>query len=80
MVLSHKEYHFYLQKMLVKQARLMRNASLHARKLRNQMNGQNEQGALADCLELLDLSTDLVLDSIKAIMDPTGMSPADAQI
>ncbi|XP_073025842.1 pectinesterase-like [Primulina eburnea] len=68
-----------LQKMLVKQARLMRHASLHARKLRNQMNQQNEQGALSDCLELIDSSIDLVLDSIKALMDPTGMSPADAQ-
>ncbi|XP_073127597.1 pectinesterase-like [Henckelia pumila] len=71
---------FILQKMLVKQARMMRNATLHATKLRNQMNAQTEQGALADCLELLDLSIDLVLDSIKAIMAPTGiMSRADAQ-
>ncbi|XP_073118471.1 pectinesterase-like [Henckelia pumila] len=74
-----KETTDILQKMLVKEAHLMKNASFHARNLRNQMNEQTEQGALSDCLELLDMSFERVLDSIKAIRDGTKMSRADAR-
>ncbi|KAL0353599.1 UNVERIFIED_CONTAM: Pectinesterase 2.1 [Sesamum angustifolium] len=69
-----------LQKFLIKQVHHLNGALFHTRKLKNQLNGQNnEHGALADCVELIDLSIDLVFDSIKALRNETSTSRADAQ-
>ncbi|KAL0443420.1 UNVERIFIED_CONTAM: Pectinesterase 2.1 [Sesamum latifolium] len=68
-----------LQKFLIKQVHHLNGALFHTRKLKNQLNGQNnEHGALADCVELIDLSIDLVFDSIKALRNETSTSRADA--
>ncbi|KAK4398484.1 Pectinesterase 2.1 [Sesamum angolense] len=69
-----------LQKFLIKQVHHLNGALFHTRKLKNQLNGQNnEHGALADCAELIDLSIDLVFGSIKALRNETSASRADAQ-
>ncbi|KAL0399268.1 UNVERIFIED_CONTAM: Pectinesterase 1 [Sesamum radiatum] len=69
-----------LQKFLIKQAHHLTSANFRARELKNKLNGQNdEQGAIADCVELIDLSIDLVSDSIKALGKKTHTSHANAQ-
>ncbi|KAL2245346.1 UNVERIFIED_CONTAM: Pectinesterase 2.1 [Sesamum indicum] len=69
-----------LQKFLINQVHHLNGALFNTRKLKNQLNGQNnEHGALADCVELIDLSIDLVFDSIKALRNETSTSHADAQ-
>ncbi|XP_073307798.1 pectinesterase-like [Primulina huaijiensis] len=78
-IFETKDTTVILQKLLMKEAHLMKNASFHARNLRNQMNEKTEQGAMSDCIELLDMSFDRVLDSVKAIRDGTRMSRADAR-
>ncbi|PIM98022.1 Pectinesterase [Handroanthus impetiginosus] len=68
------------RKILIKQAHHMNRAILQTRKLKSQINAHNEEGALADCLELIDLSIDLVFDSIKALgKNQTSKSNANAQ-
>ncbi|KAL2245347.1 UNVERIFIED_CONTAM: Pectinesterase 1 [Sesamum indicum] len=69
-----------LQKFLIKQAHHLNSAIFRAGKLKNKLNGQNDkQGAIADCVELIDLSINLVSDSIKALGKKTRTSHADAQ-
>lgn len=68
-----------LQKFLIEQAHHMNRAILQTKKVKNQRNEQNEQGPLADCLELFDLSIDLVFDSIKALGNQGSTSHANAQ-
>lgn len=50
-----------------------------ANKLKHQANGHKHQAALADCLELMDLSIDRVTDSVQALANSTTLSRADAQ-
>ncbi|KAL8033614.1 hypothetical protein ABFX02_13G170900 [Erythranthe guttata] len=69
-----------LQKFLIKQAHHMSRAISQTRKLKNRMNARTERGALADCLHLIDLSIDLVLDSIRELNNETSAtSLANAQ-
>ncbi|KAL3851242.1 hypothetical protein ACJIZ3_013124 [Penstemon smallii] len=68
-----------LSRFLTSQVHHMKTAILDTRKLQNQIYTQNEQGALADCLELLDISIDLVSDSIKALAYQTSTSHDNAQ-
>ncbi|KAG8386168.1 hypothetical protein BUALT_Bualt03G0121000 [Buddleja alternifolia] len=67
-----------LQKFLMKQVHHMNGVVLHTRSLKNHMNEQNEQGPLSDCLELIDTSIDLAFGSIKALMNQTSTSHANA--
>ncbi|KAG5597797.1 hypothetical protein H5410_039029 [Solanum commersonii] len=68
-----------LKKFLVKYVHQMNNAIPVVRKIKNQINDIHQQGALADCLELLDLSIDLVSDSIAAIDKRSHSGRANAQ-
>ncbi|KAK4484359.1 hypothetical protein RD792_006936 [Penstemon davidsonii] len=68
-----------LQKFLLNQVYRMKTTSLQTRKLKNQINEQKQQGALSDCLELIDVSIDLVFGSIKALANHTTTSHANAQ-
>ncbi|KAL3821571.1 hypothetical protein ACJIZ3_007476 [Penstemon smallii] len=71
-----------LQKFLLNQVYRMKTASLQTRKFKNQIliiNEQRQQGALSDCLELIDVSIDLVFGSIKALANHTTTSHANAQ-
>lgn len=56
-----------LKKFLKKYVHRMNHAILETQKIMNQINDQNEQGALEDCLDLLDLSVDRVTDSMMAL-------------
>lgn len=72
-----------LQKFLVKYVHQMNSAIPVVHKIKNQMNDIHQQGALADCLELLDLSIDLVSDSIAALgkrRRSSRLAKANAQI
>ncbi|KAL3364603.1 hypothetical protein AABB24_013398 [Solanum stoloniferum] len=68
-----------LKKFLVKYVHQMNNAIPVVRKIKNQINDIHQQGALTDCLELLDLSVDLVSDSIVAIDKRSHSGHANAQ-
>lgn len=68
-----------LQQFLMKYAHHMDNAVAVSRKLRNQINDEHEQRALADCLELMDLSIDQVKDSTVALENRTRLSRSNAQ-
>ncbi|XP_049375960.1 pectinesterase 2.1-like [Solanum verrucosum] len=68
-----------LKKFLVKYVHQMNSAIPVVRKIKNQINDIRQQGALTDCLELLDLSVDLVFDSIAAIDKTNGLGNANAQ-
>lgn len=69
-----------LQKFLVKYVHQMNNAIPVVQKIKNRINDIHQQGALTDCLELLDLSIDLVSDSIVAIDKRSRLAHANAQI
>ncbi|KAL8462603.1 hypothetical protein ACS0TY_033585 [Phlomoides rotata] len=66
-----------LQTFLIKQSHLMNRAFLHTKKQRDEINELG--GPLSDCLELIDQSIDLVLDSIKALENLTATSHSNAQ-
>ncbi|MCD7463898.1 hypothetical protein HAX54_051675 [Datura stramonium] len=68
-----------LQKFLVKYVHQMNSAIPVVHKIKNQINDIRQQGALVDCLELLDLSVDLVSDSIAALVGGSKRK-SDAQI
>jgi len=68
-----------LKKFLVKYVHQMNSAIPVVRKIKNQINDIRQQGALTDCLELLDLSVDLVSDSIVAIDKRSHSGHANAQ-
>ncbi|KAF3672484.1 Pectinesterase 2.1 [Capsicum annuum] len=65
-----------LQKFLVKYVHQMNNAIPVVHKI----NDISQQGALTDCLELLDLSVDLVTDSIAALGNRRSSDTANAHI
>nr|XP_016470353.1 PREDICTED: pectinesterase 2.1-like [Nicotiana tabacum] len=70
-----------LQKFLVKYVHHMNSAIPVVHKIRNQINDISQKGALADCLELLDLSIDLVTDSIAALgKTRSHLAHANAQV
>ncbi|NP_001312443.1 pectinesterase 2.1-like [Nicotiana tabacum] len=70
-----------LQKFLVKYVHHMNSAIPVVHKIRNQINDISHKGALADCLELLDLSIELVTDSIAALgKSRSRLAHANAQI
>lgn len=68
-----------LQKFLMQQVHHMNLAISQTAKAQHLIHGRNEQGALSDCLVLLNLSVDLMLDSIRAVSNGTRTSQADAQ-
>ncbi|KAL2466877.1 Pectinesterase/pectinesterase inhibitor 18 [Abeliophyllum distichum] len=68
-----------LQQFLIKYAHHMDNAIVASTKLRNQINDENELGAISDCLELMDLSIDEVKDSVAALENRTRLSHLNAQ-
>jgi len=78
-VASDSDGHSILKKFLVKYVHQMNNAIPVVRKIKNQINDIHQQGALTDCLELLDLSVDLVSDSIVAIDKRSHSGHANAQ-
>ncbi|KAK4355276.1 hypothetical protein RND71_024247 [Anisodus tanguticus] len=68
-----------LQKFLVKYVHHMNSAIPVVHKIKNQINDITQQGALTDCLELIDLSVDLVSDSIATLGNRRKSRSADAQ-
>nr|Q96575.1 RecName: Full=Pectinesterase 2.2; Short=PE 2.2; AltName: Full=Pectin methylesterase 2.2; Flags: Precursor [Solanum lycopersicum]AAB38792.1 pectin methylesterase [Solanum lycopersicum] len=68
-----------LMKFLVNYVHQMNNAIPVVSKMKNQINDIRQEGALTDCLELLDQSVDLVSDSIAAIDKRTHSEHANAQ-
>ncbi|CAK9150280.1 unnamed protein product [Ilex paraguariensis] len=68
-----------LQKFLMSYVQHMESAIEVASQVKNRINDHNEQAALADCLELVDLSIDRVTDSIVALANWNTLSHADAQ-
>lgn len=78
-VTSNSDGPSILKKFLVKYVHQMNSAIPVVRKIKNQINDIRQQGALTDCLELLDLSVDLVSDSIAAIDKRSRLEHANAQ-
>lgn len=68
-----------LQKYLVQYVHQMNNAIPVVHKFKNQANDIHQEGDLTDCLELLDLSIDLVSDSIAALDKRSRSEHANAQ-
>ncbi|XP_051124832.1 pectinesterase-like [Andrographis paniculata] len=69
-----------LKKMLINHLRYINSAASQTQKLKNQINGRRRRsGDLSDCLELFDLSNDLVLNSFHALEDQSAASRADAR-
>ncbi|KAL2483629.1 Pectinesterase/pectinesterase inhibitor 18 [Forsythia ovata] len=68
-----------LQKFLMKYAHHIYNAIVASTKLRNQINDENELGAISDCLELMDLSIDQVKYSVAALENRAKLSHLNAQ-
>ncbi|KAM7492676.1 hypothetical protein LguiA_035597 [Lonicera macranthoides] len=68
-----------LQKSLSKYVEHMESAAELVSKAKHLINDNNEQVALADCLELIDLSIDRVTDSVVALANRTILSHSDAQ-
>ncbi|XP_060187559.1 pectinesterase 2.1-like [Lycium barbarum] len=71
-----------LQKFLGKYVHQMNSAIPVVHKIKNQINDITQQGALTDCLELLDLSVDLVTDSTATLSTrrKSDLAHANAQI
>ncbi|CAL5408420.1 unnamed protein product [Camellia sinensis] len=67
-----------LQAFLKKSASGIRKTIETASGISRRINDKREQGALADCLELMELSMDRVMDSVKAIEKRTAESHSDA--
>lgn len=67
-----------LQMLLQKSESHVRDAAETASDVKNKINDAREQLALADCLQLLDLSNDSLVDSIRALGQQTLKHHSDA--